>query len=63
MSQLFRKKIFGKKKDSSSGLIRALGLWDIVFFGLAAIIGAGSFSSLGEAIFICLSHKCNEFCV
>lgn len=51
MSQLFRKKIFGKKKDSSSGLIRALGLWDIVFFGLAAIIGAGSFSSLGEAIF------------
>ena len=37
------------KKDS--GLIRALGLWDIVFFGLAAIIGAGSFSSLGEAIF------------
>ena len=26
-------------------------MWDIVFFGLAAIIGAGSFSSLGEAIF------------
>lgn len=51
MSQLFRKKVFGEKKDSSSGLIRALGLWDIVFFGLAAIIGAGSFSSLGEAIF------------
>ena len=51
MSQLFRKKIFGENKDSSSGLIRALGLWDIVFFGLAAIIGAGSFSSLGEAIF------------
>ena len=51
MSQLFRKKIFGEKKDSSSGLIRALGLWDIVFFGLAAIIGAGSFSSLGEAVF------------
>lgn len=49
MSQLFRKKTFTTKKDS--GLIRALGLWDIVFFGLAAIIGAGSFSSLGEAIF------------
>ena len=49
MSQLFRKKTFNNKKDS--GLIRALGLWDIVFFGLAAIIGAGSFSSLGEAIF------------
>jgi hypothetical protein len=39
MSQLFRKKTFTNKKDS--GLIRALGLWDIVFFGLAAIIGAG----------------------
>ena len=49
MSQLFRNKTFTNKKDS--GLIRALGLWDIVFFGLAAIIGAGSFSSLGEAIF------------
>lgn len=30
---------------------RVLGLGDIVFFGIAAIIGAGSFSSLGEAIF------------
>ncbi|GGP02556.1 amino acid permease [Cloacibacterium rupense] len=49
MSQLFRKKTFTIK--SNSGLERALGLWDIVFFGLAAIIGAGSFSSLGEAIF------------
>jgi len=26
-------------------------MWDIVFFGIAAIIGAGSFSSLGEAVF------------
>lgn len=50
MNQLFRRKHYNEK-DYSSGLIRALGLWDIVFFGLAAIIGAGSFSSLGEAIF------------
>lgn len=49
MSQLFRRKTFTAKNNS--GLVRALGLWDIVFFGLAAIIGAGSFSSLGEAIF------------
>lgn len=26
-------------------------MWDIVFFGIAAIIGAGSFTSLGEAVF------------
>lgn len=50
MNQLFRRKHY-TEKEHSSGLIRALGTWDIVFFGLAAIIGAGSFSSLGEAIF------------
>ncbi|MFC6268020.1 APC family permease [Frigoriflavimonas asaccharolytica] len=50
MNQLFRRKNYSKNADSS-GLHRVLGVWDIVFFGLAAIIGAGSFSSLGEAIF------------
>jgi amino acid transporter len=50
MNQLFRKKIYSEK-DHPSGLLRVLGVWDIVFFGIAAIIGAGSFSSLGEAIF------------
>ena len=50
MNQLFRRKQFTGKEHKSE-LIRALGTWDIVFFGLAAIIGAGSFSSLGEAIF------------
>ena len=50
MSQLFRRKRY-KENDHSTGLNRVLGVWDIVFFGLAAIIGAGSFSSLGEAIF------------
>ncbi len=50
MNQLFRRKRYSET-DHSTGLNRVLGVWDIVFFGLAAIIGAGSFSSLGEAIF------------
>src|SRR6476646_3670830 len=33
------------------GLKRVLTLRDLTFFGIAAIIGAGSFSSLGEAVF------------
>ena len=33
------------------GLKRVLTLKDLTFFGIAAIIGAGSFSSLGEACF------------
>ena len=33
------------------GLKRVLTLRDLTFFGIAAIIGAGSFSSLGEACF------------
>lgn len=49
-SQLFRKKTYDSNNLSSS-FIRTLGVWDIVFFGIAAIIGAGSFSSLGEAVF------------
>jgi len=50
MNQLFRRKHYNES-DQPSGLLRVLGVWDIVFFGIAAIIGAGSFSSLGEAIF------------
>jgi amino acid transporter len=50
MNQLFRRKHYGESTHSS-GLLRVLGIWDIVFFGIAAIIGAGSFSSLGEAVF------------
>src|SRR5215813_1653357 len=34
-----------------SGLKRVLNVRDLTFFGIAAIIGAGSFSSLGEAVF------------
>lgn len=50
MNQLFRRKNYSENVESS-GLSRVLGVWDIVFFGIAAIIGAGSFSSLGEAVF------------
>ena len=50
MNQLFRRKNY-RADDHPSGLLRVLGVWDIVFFGIAAIIGAGSFSSLGEAVF------------
>ena len=34
-----------------SGLRRVLNVRDLTFFGIAAIIGAGSFSSLGDAVF------------
>lgn len=50
MKNLFRRKVY-QADSNTSGLNRVLGTWDIVFFGIAAIIGAGSFSSLGEAIF------------
>lgn len=50
MNQFFRRKRYSETENSTQ-MNRVLGVWDIVFFGLAAIIGAGSFSSLGEAIF------------
>ena len=55
---LFRtKKIESILKEGSddghgaSGLKRVLTVRDLTFFGIAAIIGAGSFSSLGDACF------------
>ena len=50
MNSLFRRKQYSSSPNQGQ-LKRVLGTWDIVFFGIAAIIGAGSFSSLGEAIF------------
>ncbi|MFN3020635.1 APC family permease [Chryseobacterium sp. TY3] len=50
MNSLFRRKHYSSDPNQGQ-LNRVLGTWDIVFFGIAAIIGAGSFSSLGEAIF------------
>lgn len=37
--------------DGGHGLKRVLSLKDLTFFGIAAILGAGSFSSLGSAVF------------
>jgi basic amino acid/polyamine antiporter, APA family len=41
----------GSEEGHGSGLKRVLTVRDLTFFGIAAIIGAGSFSSLGEAVF------------
>src|SRR5215211_6374496 len=38
-------------EEHGSGLRRVLTARDLTFFGIAAIIGAGSFSSLGDAVF------------
>src|SRR4051794_24216975 len=35
----------------ASGLRRTLGVWDLTAFGVAAIIGAGIFSTVGNAAF------------
>jgi APA family basic amino acid/polyamine antiporter len=57
-NSLFRtKKIESILKEGSddghggAGLKRVLNVRDLTFFGIAAIIGAGSFSSLGDACF------------
>lgn len=57
-NSLFRtKKIESILKEGSddshggTGLKRVLNVRDLTFFGIAAIIGAGSFSSLGDACF------------
>jgi len=59
-NSLFRKKEISSILSESSkgdgdahahGLNRVLTVRDLTFFGIAAIIGAGSFSSLGDAVF------------
>jgi amino acid transporter len=55
-SNIFRKKsihsiVGDSTHDSGPSLVRNLGLRDLTFMGIAAIIGAGSFSSLGQACF------------
>lgn len=59
-NSLFRRKTIdsilkdAEKSDTEvhpHGLTRVLTVRDLTFFGIAAIIGAGSFSSLGEAVF------------
>lgn len=57
-NSLFRKKkiesILAERSDDphgGGGLKRVLSMRDLTFFGIAAILGAGSFSSLGGAVF------------
>lgn len=56
-NSLFRRKqidrIVAEGSDDShgGGLKRVLNVRDLTFFGIAAILGAGSFSSLGGAVF------------
>ncbi len=57
-NSLFRRKnissILAEGSDeshASGGLHRVLTVKDLTFFGIAAILGAGSFSSLGYAVF------------
>jgi basic amino acid/polyamine antiporter, APA family len=45
--QLFRRK--GITDPSERGLQRVLSLWDLTAIGVAAVIGAGIFSTVGEA--------------
>jgi len=51
-NNLFRKKSIHSSPHEHAGLHKVLRVRDLTFFGIAAIIGAGSFSSLGSA---CLS--------
>jgi basic amino acid/polyamine antiporter, APA family len=48
---LFRKKLDFAKKSQEHELSRSLSLKDLTSFGIAAIIGAGIFGTIGEASF------------
>ena len=57
-NSLFRRKSIenilnegGDDSHGGGGLKRVLNVKDLTFFGIAAILGAGSFSSLGSAVF------------
>ncbi len=57
LSKLFRKKSAhvivqeGGDGEDHSGLHRVLTVRDLTFFGIAAIIGGGTFSAIGNACF------------
>jgi len=57
-SKLFRKKSiesiqaqYDENQKSGNGLQRILGVRDLTFLGIAAVIGAGIFSTIGGAAF------------
>ena len=61
MADLFRKKDIGKvlkdaadglsEAELSGGMSKSLGVRDLTAFGIAAIVGAGIFSTIGKASF------------
>lgn len=52
MSQLFRKKdIHSLQPETTTGLRRVLSVRDLTFLGVAAVIGAGIFSTIGTAAY------------
>ncbi len=58
LSQLFRKKslqaILREHREEEKGsdhLKKVLGVWDLVVFGIAAVVGAGIFSTIGNAAY------------
>jgi len=48
---LIRKEYEAGQGDHSSGLNKVLGVRDLTFLGIAAVIGAGIFSTIGKAAF------------
>ena len=58
LSKLFRKKSiesiqaqYDEQQRTGQGLQRILGVRDLTFLGIAAVIGAGIFSTIGGAAF------------
>lgn len=51
LSSLFRKKSIAslREQEQQTSLKKALSVWDITAFGIAAIIGAGIFATVGNA--------------
>ena len=48
---LFRRKSLAalQVQEAQSGLTKTLNVWDLTAFGIAAIVGAGIFSTIGNA--------------
>jgi basic amino acid/polyamine antiporter, APA family len=58
LQSLFRRKSLSKLLENhenesahGNGMEKSLGLWDLVSMGIAAVIGAGIFSTIGDAAF------------
>lgn len=50
MDKLFRKKTHSESYESSKELHKTLSVRDLIYFGIAAIVGASIFSTIGTAV-------------